>query len=60
MRLGPAIDTILSRHDMPVPVAQALGEAVALTTMLGATLKFAGKLIVQTKTDGILDFLVVT
>ncbi len=59
VRLGPAIDTILSRHDMPVPVAQALGEAVALTTMLGAALKFAGKLIVQTKTDGILDFLVV-
>jgi len=42
VRLGPAIDTILSRHDMPVPVAQALGEAVALTTMLGAALKFAG------------------
>ena len=59
VRLGPAIDTILSRHDMPVPVAQALGEAVALTTMLGAALKFAGKLIVQTKTDGIIDFLVV-
>lgn len=59
VRLGPAIDTILSRHDMPVPVAQALGEAVALTTMLGAALKFAGKLIVQTKTDGVLDFLVV-
>ncbi len=59
VRLGPAIDTILSRHDMPLPVAQALGEAVALTTMLGAALKFAGKLIVQTKTDGILDFLVV-
>jgi molecular chaperone Hsp33 len=32
---------------------------VALTTMLGAALKFAGKLIVQTKTDGVLDFLVV-
>ena len=59
VRLGPAIDTILSRHDMPVPIAQALGEAVALTTMLGAALKFAGKLIVQTKTDGLLDFLVV-
>ena len=59
VRLGPAINTILSRHDMPVPVAQVLGEAVALTTMLGAALKFAGKLIVQTKTDGIIDFLVV-
>ena len=36
---GPAIDTILSRHDMPVPVAQALGEAVALTTMLGSSVE---------------------
>ena len=59
VRLGPAIDTILSRHDMPLPVAQTLGEAVALTAMLGAALKFSGKLTVQTKSDGILDFLVV-
>ena len=59
VRLGPAIVTILSRHDMPLPVAQALGEAVALTAMLGVALKFDGKLIVQTKTDGLLDFLVV-
>jgi molecular chaperone Hsp33 len=59
VRLGPAIDTILSRHEMPAPVAQVLGEAVALTAMLGAALKFVGKLIVQTKTDGLIDFLVV-
>lgn len=59
VRLGAAVDCILSRHDVPVPVAQTLGEAVALTVMLGTALKFAGKLIVQTKSDGILDFLVV-
>jgi molecular chaperone Hsp33 len=40
-------------------VLQALGEAVALTVLLGTSLKFDGKLILQTKTDGILDFLVV-
>src|SRR5262245_85897 len=59
VRLGPSVDTILSRHDVPVPVAQTLGEAVALTALLGTALKFDGKLIVQTKTDGIVDFLVV-
>jgi molecular chaperone Hsp33 len=59
VRLGPAVDTILSHHDVPDPVAQTLGEAVALTAMLGTALKFDGKLIVQTKSDGILDFLVV-
>lgn len=59
VRLGPAIDTILSHHDAPVPVSQTLGEAVALTALLGTSLKFDGKLTVQTKTDGIVDFLVV-
>ena len=55
VRLGPAIDTILSRHDAPEPVSHTLGEAVALTVMLGTALKFAGKLTLQTKTDGLLD-----
>lgn len=59
VRLGPAVDSILSHHDVPVAVAQVLGEAVALTALLGKSLKFDGKLIVQTKTDGILDFLVI-
>lgn len=59
VRLGPAIDTILSCHDAPGPVSQTLGEAVTLTALLGASLKFDGKLTVQTKTDGIVDFLVV-
>jgi molecular chaperone Hsp33 len=59
VRLGTSVDTILSHHDVPEPVAQTLGEAVALTTMLGAALKFEGKMILQTKTDGIVDFLVI-
>jgi molecular chaperone Hsp33 len=59
VRLGASVDTILSHHDVPEPVAQTLGEAVALTAMLGTALKFDGKLILQTKTDGIVDFLVI-
>jgi molecular chaperone Hsp33 len=35
-----------------------LGEALALTAMLGSALKTQAKLILQTKTDGPLDFLV--
>ena len=35
-----------------------LGEALALTAMLGSALKTEGKFILQTKTDGALDFLV--
>ena len=44
---------------IPEPVSHALGEALALTAMLGSALKTEpGKLILQTKTDGPLDFLV--
>ncbi|GBF26155.1 33 kDa chaperonin [bacterium MnTg02] len=59
IRLGQAVDTILTRHNYPEPVSMLLGEAVALTAMLGAALKFDGKLILQTKSDGPVDFLVV-
>jgi molecular chaperone Hsp33 len=60
VRLGPAVDEILSHHSAPEPVSQTLGEAVALTAMLGTALKIDGKLTLQTKTDGLLDFLVVS
>ena len=39
-------------------MSHALGEALALTAMLGSALKTEAKLILQTKTDGPLDFLV--
>lgn len=58
VRLGPAVDDILHRHDYPAPVSALLAEAVALTAMLGATLKFDGKFIFQTKTDGPVDMIV--
>ncbi|MBO0765438.1 MAG: Hsp33 family molecular chaperone [Hyphomicrobiaceae bacterium] len=58
VRLGPLVHTVLSRHAYPEPVSHALGEALALTAMLGSALKTGAKLILQTKTDGSLDFLV--
>jgi molecular chaperone Hsp33 len=59
VRLGPAIDTILSRHGYPAPVAKLLGEAVVLTVLLGSTLKFEGRFILQTQSDGPVRMLVV-
>ncbi len=59
VRLGTAVDTILNSHDYPPPVSQTLGEALALTALLGHPLKRGGRLILQTKTDGPLGFLVV-
>ena len=58
VKLGPVVDTILSRHAYPEPVSNLLGEAVALTALLGASLKSDGKLIVQATTDGPVDLLV--
>ncbi|MCA3574842.1 MAG: Hsp33 family molecular chaperone [Aestuariivirga sp.] len=58
VRLGAAVDDILHRHDYPPPVSALLAEAVALTAMLGAMLKFDGKFILQTKTDGPVDMIV--
>jgi molecular chaperone Hsp33 len=59
VRLGPAVDQIIKRHNAPEPVSELLGQAVALTALLGTSLKFDGKLILQTKTDGPVDMLVV-
>ncbi len=58
VKLGPTVDTILSRHDYPEPVSQLLGQAVALTALLGAALKFEGKFILQASTDGPVDLLI--
>lgn len=59
VRLGPAIDTILNRHDYPAPVARLLGEAVALAALVGSSLKFEGRFIMQTQTDGPVSMIVV-
>ncbi len=58
-RLGPSVETILKAHAYPEPVSHTLGEALVLAAMLGASLRDGGKLILQTKTDGRLPFLVV-
>lgn len=58
VQLGPMLDGILGRHAYPEPVARLLAEMVTLTVLLGTSLKFDGKLIVQTQTDGPVDLLV--
>src|ERR1043165_1104367 len=59
VRLGPAVDTILTGHDYPQPVAKLLGEAIVLGVLLGSALKFEGRFILQTNTDGPVRMLVV-
>src|SRR5581483_7434761 len=59
VRLGPAVDEILARHDYPAPVSKLLGEALVLIAMLGSELKIDGRFILQTQTDGPVRMLVV-
>src|SRR6516164_269761 len=58
-RLGPALDDILNRHDYPPAVGKLLAEAIVLATLLGSSLKFDGRFILQTRTDGPVSFLIV-
>ncbi|MFT4095895.1 MAG: Hsp33 family molecular chaperone [Rhodoblastus sp.] len=59
VRLGPAIDTIVSRHGYPAPVARLLCEAAALCVLLGSAMKSEGRFQLQTRTDGVVDMIVV-
>ena len=58
VRLGAVVDDILSKHDYPDAVSALVAESVAISAMLGTALKFNGKFVVQTKTDGPVSMLV--
>jgi molecular chaperone Hsp33 len=59
VRLGPSINEILTRHNYPAPVSKLVGQAIVLTALLGSTLKFDGRFILQTQTDGPVRMLVI-
>lgn len=59
VRMGPAsISPILHRHDYPDNLARILGEAVTLAALVGSSLKFEGRLLVQAEGDGPVKMLV--
>ena len=58
VRLGAAMDKILSAHSYPEPVAALLGEACALAALVGSSLKFEGRLLVQAQGDGPVRYVV--
>ena len=58
VRLGAVVDEILTRHAYPEAVANLLGEACALAALVGASLKFEGRLIVQAQGDGPVAYVV--
>ena len=58
VRLGAAIDTRLAAPAQPEPVAALLGEACALAALIGSSLKFEGRLLVQAQGDGPVRYVV--
>jgi len=59
VRLGPTVDSILTKDAYPPLVARLLGEAAALTVLLGSLLESHGRFQLQTRSDGAVDMLVV-
>ncbi|MCG8442896.1 MAG: Hsp33 family molecular chaperone [Caulobacterales bacterium] len=58
VRLGGVIDDIIGAHDYGEEVGRLVGETVALAVLVGASLKFDGRLIVQASGAGPVTFLV--
>jgi molecular chaperone Hsp33 len=52
VRLGPAVDTVLTRHDYPEPVSRQLGELLVLAATLAGALKFEGTFSLQIRSRG--------
>lgn len=52
VRLGPAVDTVLTRHDYPEPVSRQLGELLILAATLAGALKFEGTFSLQVRSRG--------
>lgn len=58
VRLGATLDHVLAHHNYPPAVKRVVGEAVTLCVLLGSSLKFEGRFILQTQTDGPVDMVV--
>jgi molecular chaperone Hsp33 len=59
VRLGPAVDAILSTYDYPPAIARMLGEGVALAALLGSMTEAQGRFQLQTRSDGVADMMIV-
>ncbi|MCW5771336.1 MAG: Hsp33 family molecular chaperone HslO [Rhodospirillaceae bacterium] len=52
VRLGPALDAIVRRHDHPPPVANLLAETAVLACTLANSIKYEGIFTLQAQGDG--------
>jgi len=58
VRLGGALDEIVTRHDYPEPLAALLGEMLTLTALQSSLMKYDGIFTLQTKGDGPVNMMV--
>jgi molecular chaperone Hsp33 len=58
VRLGAALDAIITRHDYPEPVARLLAETLVLACTLANTIKYDGIFTLQAQGDGPVRLLV--
>ncbi len=59
VRMGATVDRVLSQHDYPDTVSRMLGELMAMAAVLGAALKFEGRMTAETRGDGPIRLLAV-
>ena len=59
VQLNTTFNEIIEGHDYPTPVKQLLGELLAATCLLTATLKFEGDIAVQLQGDGPVKYAVI-
>ena len=59
VQLNASYARMLEGHDYPSEIANLLGEALAATCLLTATLKFEGEITLQIQGDGALSLLVI-
>jgi len=58
VKLTHEVDAILKRHNYPDAVSEQLGKALVLTVLVGSSMKFQGRFIVQAHTKGYIELLV--
>lgn len=59
VHLSQTTTSILQQHNYPDAVNRLLAEAIALTALLGSSLKFEGKFILQVQSKGAVNMMVV-
>jgi molecular chaperone Hsp33 len=57
--LDSSFQSVMAKHDYPLEIQAILGEMMAAATLLTATLKFEGSMIIQARGTGIVNLLTV-